>query len=306
MSPAATRGPVVCLGDPLLDLICERPLERLADADRFVPHLGGVAANLAVVAARAGAQVLLAGGAGEDEWGAWMSEHLSREGVGLEAFHRLPGRRTALAFVTVDGEGEAAYSLYGEVDGATVEAVGDRLEAVLEGAGALCIGSNTLAGQAGRELTGRARELALERGLPVIFDPNLRLHRWRSTADAAASANACVPGALLVRCNAAEAEVMTGEADPEWAALALVKAGARLVVISLGAEGAMLRGELRADVPAVPVAQMRSTVGAGDALTGVLLARLAQAGFYPPAAAAALPEAVAAAAAACGHWGALD
>ena len=40
----------------------------------------------------------------------------------------------------------------------------------------------------------RARELALELGRPVIFDPNLRLHRWRSRAEAAASANACVPG----------------------------------------------------------------------------------------------------------------
>ena len=64
----------------------------------------------------------------------------------------------------------------------------------------------------------RARELALELERPVIFDPNLRLHRWRSHADAAASANACVPGALLVRANAAEAELMTGEEDPERAA----------------------------------------------------------------------------------------
>ena len=306
MSTAATRGPVVCLGVPLLDLICERPLERPADADMFVPHLGGVAANIAVVAARAGTQVVLAGGAGEDEWGAWISERLSREGVRLEAFRRLPGRTTALALVTVDRAREASYTLFGEVEGATLEAIGDRLEEVLDGAAALCIGSNTLAAAPGRALTARARELALERGLPVIFDPNLRLHRWRSTADASASANACVPGALLVRCNAAEAEVMTGEADPEWAALALVKAGARLVVISLGADGVMLRGDLRADVPGVPVAQMCSTIGAGDVLTGVLLARLAQAGFYPPAAAAALREAVAAAAGACAHWGALD
>ena len=45
---------------------------------------------------------------------------------------------------------------------------------------------------------------------------------------------------------------MTGEDDPERAALALVKAGARMVVITLGAEGAILRGELRADVAGVP------------------------------------------------------
>jgi sugar/nucleoside kinase (ribokinase family) len=62
---------------------------------------------------------------------------------------------------------------------------------------------------------------------------------------------------------------------------------------------------MRADAEAVPVS-MRSTIGAGDAFTGVLLARLALAGFYPPAAVAALGEAVAAGARACERWGAID
>jgi fructokinase len=49
-----------------------------------------------------------------------------------------------------------------------------------------------------------------------------------------------------------------------------------------------------------------SSVGAGDVLTGTLLARLALSGFYPSAVAVALREAVAAAASACERWGALD
>ena len=151
----------------------------------------------------------------------------------------------------------------------------------------------------------RARELALSLERPVVFDPNLRLHRWRSRADAGASANACVPGALLVRLNQAEAALMTGEEDPERAALALVKAGARMVVVGLGAEGAILRGELRADVDGVAV-QVLSAMGAGDVLTGILLAKLALSDFYPSAVAAALPQAVAEAARACERWGAVD
>jgi sugar/nucleoside kinase (ribokinase family) len=98
---------------------------------------------------------------------------------------------------------------------------------------------------------------------------------------------------------------MTGEDDPERAALALLKAGAQMVVITLGAEGAILRGELRLDVPGRPAA-VRSTIGAGDVLTGVLLARLATSGFYPAAAAAALSDAVAESAAACERWGAIE
>ena len=55
---------------------------------------------------------------------------------------------------------------------------------------------------------------------------------------------------------------MTGEADPDpRAAAALVQAGARTAVITLGREGAILRGG--ADVPGVR-ADVISTIGAGD------------------------------------------
>jgi sugar/nucleoside kinase (ribokinase family) len=53
-------------------------------------------------------------------------------------------------------------------------------------------------------------------------------------------------------------------------------------------------------------ATIRSTIGAGDVLTGVLLARLGRSGYYPSALAAALAEAVAEGARACEHWGAID
>ena len=76
-------------------------------------------------------------------------------------------------------------------------------------------------------------------------------------------------------------------------------------MITLGPDGALLRGELTADVPGVP-AQVVSTVGAGDALTGVLVGRLHRAGFDPAAVAQALPEAVEASARACERWGALE
>ena len=296
---------VLCLGEALVDLICEHETEDLADADAFVPHFGGVVANVAVVAARAGARVALAGAAGEDAWGRWLRARLGAEGVDLSWFTLTPNRQTGVALVSVVPGGEPHYTVLGDTGDTIARALGGDLERVVGESAALFIGSNTLVEQSERAATMRARELALELGRPVVFDPNLRLHRWRSEADATASANACVPGALLVRATATEAAAMTGEEDPERAALALVKAGARLVVITLGAGGAILRGELRAAAPAATV-PVRSTIGAGDVLTGFLLARLALTGFYPAAVAAALPEAVARAGHACQRWGALD
>jgi sugar/nucleoside kinase (ribokinase family) len=306
MSAPAPSGPMVlCLGEALVDLIGEQPVRSMSEVARFVPHFGGTVANVAVVAARAGARTALAGAVGDDRWGRWLLQRLREERVDDAHFVLTPELRTQLAFVAVDEDGEAVYELYGEPAETVVTAVGDRIADAVRGADALFLSSNTLSGAQERALTMRARALALELGRPVIFDCGLRLHRWATRADAAASANACVPGALLVRANQAEAELMTGESDPERAALALRKAGATMAVISLGAGGAILRGPLRADVPAAR-ARIVSAVGAGDTLTGILLARLALSGFYPPAVAAGLRDAVAAAAAACEHWGSVD
>ncbi|MBV9422427.1 MAG: hypothetical protein JOZ98_05935 [Solirubrobacterales bacterium] len=298
-------GRILCLGEALVDLICERHVDDVARAGSFVPHFGGAVSNVAVVAARYGAPTALAGGAGKDAWGRWLLDRLGREGVDVSLFTLIPGARTPLAVVAVDHHGEPSYVIYGDALATVVPALANRIEQAVRASAALFISSNTLVRAEERAVTMRARELALELRRPVLFDPNLRLHRWRSPADAADAASACVPGALLVRANVGEATLLSGEEEPERAAAALLEAGARLVVITLGQDGAILRGEAGADVPGVP-ADVVSTMGAGDVLTGILIARLALAEFGADAVATALPEAVAESARACERWGALE
>ena len=289
----------------MVELICERPLGDVTLANSFVPHFGGAVATVAVIAARHGGRVAMAGRAGGDPWGRWLRDRLAREGVEVSLFDLVSEAPTPLAIVAIAAGGEPSYEIYGETSATAVDSLGGRLEDAVRDAAAVCISSRTLVDSGEREVTMRVRALALELGRPVVFDPSLRLRRWRSRAEAAAAANACVRGALLVRTNAAEAALLTGEEDPERAALALVKAGARMVVITLGPDGAILRGEMRLDVPGRP-ANVISTIGAGDVVTGILLARLATSGFYPAAVAASLPEAVLKSSLACERWGALE
>src|SRR5207244_3019599 len=102
------------LGEALVDLICEKPVASLGEADAFAPHFGGAVANVAVGAARQGAAVELAGGAGADAWGDWLRAQLEREGVGLQWFSAIEGIVTPVAFVTVDARGEPTYAIYGD------------------------------------------------------------------------------------------------------------------------------------------------------------------------------------------------
>src|SRR5439155_23685855 len=116
----------LCLGEALVDLVCERPVAGVADAGAFVPHPGGAAANVCVVAARHGGRVALAGGAGDDAWGRWLRERLRAEGVDLDWFALVDGAPTAVAFVTVDAAGEPGYLVYGAGMHAAVQAATER------------------------------------------------------------------------------------------------------------------------------------------------------------------------------------
>ena len=296
---------VLCLGEAIIDLFCERPVAGLDEADSFVPHCGGAVANAAVTAARCGADVSLAGGVGDDPWGDWLVERLQSHGVGLRWLARIRGFPTPLAFVLVNEAAEPDFIVYGEGIEAGVLSLEDKLDEALGAHDALLFGSNTLLGERERALTLAAREAALGAGKPVLFDPNLRVRRWRDLDRARALIRASIEGATLLKVNRDEAALLTGLGDASEAAERLVQAGARLVVVTLGADGALLRGAVTADAAGVP-ARAIDTTGAGDVVTGVLVAALASSGFAPRAAADALGAAMAAAARATEGWGALD
>ena len=289
------------LGEALVDLICHRPATSLADADAFVPHLGGSAATIAVRAARAGARVALAGAAGDDQWGRWVAERLGAEGVGLDHFAVAGNATTPVVFTTVSADGEPSYALHGD----TIPQAGDDLVAAVERHDALFLTSNTLVGEGERERTLAARDRAIKLGKPVVVDPNLRPHRWETPAFAASEARALVKGAFLVKASREEARLLSGEDDPAAAAEGLVAMGATYAVVTRGTHGAVLRGGgIRVDAPGRP-AKAVSTLGAGDAFMGVILAGLAATDFYGPAIAASLHDAVEEAAKATERWGAL-
>ena len=299
-------GPFLFLGETLVDLICERPLESWSQADFFVPHCGGAPTNAAIVSARCGAQVALAGGVGDDHWGRWLEDRLRLERIDLRWWKRVPTVQTGVAFDVIDLLGVPDFLIYGQGIEPALEALEPELEAAVSASAGVELGSNTLVGARERALSLRARELALEAGKPLIIDVNLRLNRWDSPAQAVNVVRSLCAGALLVKVNREEAQLLSGESDPARGAETLCALlEARVVVVTLGAEGALVRGETRADTKGV-AADVVDTTGAGDALLGVLIAALAASRFDPSAVARVLPLAVTIAARSTERYGAVD
>ncbi len=204
---------IVCLGEAIADLICERELDAPEEADSFVPHPGGALANVAVAAARAGGRAALLGGVGDDPWGRWLRTGLENEGVYCGWLATAPSVPTPLAIATFARGREPSFQVYGAGIAETMQAGAEHLDDAMAKASALVFGSNTLVGETERRVTLEARRRALELGVPVLFDPNLRPNRWREMEVAIDFCRELCQDSFVVRANRAEASALTGIED---------------------------------------------------------------------------------------------
>lgn len=295
--------PIACLGEAIVDLICERNLAPGEAPGPFVPWPGGALANVAVSVAKQGAPSALIGGVGADAWGTWLAKGLEGEGVRTEWLATLEGADTPVALIEFASDNEPSFQVYGEHIGPTMAAASGVLDRAIGSSQALVVGSNTMVGETEREVTRRAVDLARSRDLPVLFDPNHRPNRWTADDSAREFCRELASGSTVVKLNRAEAKLMTGASDPGAAASELLADGPDLVVVTDGSGDVVTRGAAEA-VFSPPAVRTVSPLGAGDAFMGGLAAGLSGRGWDLSRAGEVLPDASRAAGAVCGRWGA--
>ena len=306
MSPQPT-GPLVCLGEALVDLICPDPVADPSLAGRFEVHFGGALANVAVAARRAGAAVALAGGAGADPWGRFIRDRLAAEGIDLRFQAELESVPTAFAFATFDRDREPHFDIHGAGIDVAIASLSGRERELADHAGAICFGSNTCVAPDSLAVTRAVCDAASEAGVPLLFDPNLRPGRWDDLDLARERCIEMAARARLLRCNLREARWLARDeaAEAAGAAEALLGLGPELVVVTAGAAPLAARGICVAEV-VPPAVEVVSPLGSGDVFMGTLAAGLLGSDWAPGAIGTLLEDACAAAAASCGLLGAFD
>jgi ribokinase len=227
---------------------------------------GGKGANAAVAVARAGAESMLIGCVGNDEFGRMEMAYLDREGVDLSGVIIHPEADTGAAIIMIDVEGENTILVVkGANDHLSEDVVGNILNTH----------RNTLDGiLVNFEIPEAAVAAAVQAGvdfrIPVIVDAGPpRAYAPKTWANC-----------TILSPNALEAATLVGysiedEADVLHAARELLAAGPQAVVLKLGSRGAMiLSEEQEATLPAFPV-DVVDTTGAGDAFSGTLSVAIA-------------------------------
>ncbi|GAA4893206.1 carbohydrate kinase [Streptomyces coeruleoprunus] len=257
-------------------------------ADAFTPYRhtpgelalrvlpGGGPANTAVALARLGTRTRFHARLSHDVFGRLFRSHLEASGVDLTGTVAAAEPST-LAVAELDEQGRAAYSFHAE---GTADWQWTRAElAAADLAGSACLHTGSLAlvrepGASAVEefLAGAAAHatVSLDPNVrPLLVGPEVyreRLPRWCVLAD-------------ILRLSEEDLESLLPGTSAERACDRWHAAGVRLVVVTLGARGALasLDGE-RIAVPAPP-ARVVDTVGAGDSFTAGLLHHLASRGL---------------------------
>jgi ribokinase len=227
---------------------------------------GGKGANQAVAAAAAGAEVTMLAAVGDDPAGKRMIADLRHHGVNTEWVRTVAGVSTGTAYITVTPDGENTIVLdpgaNRVVDAAAVAAAWPALPP-----------ASVLLSLLEIPLDGvmAAVRLAVETGMrPVV-----------TLAPAQPVPAELLSGLDPLLVNEHEAAFLLQAADLNGdvlgAARELLRLGPRSAVVTAGAAGAAVAAGTTARLlPAVRVAEVVDTTGAGDAFAGALAAALAR------------------------------
>jgi len=270
------------IGEALIDLATP------ATDGSAVARPGGSPMNVAVGLARLGERTAFAGRLSTDPFGAIIRQHLERSGVDLRHVVTAAERSTIALVRLAGGHATYEYAL-----GADFNWSADEL-AFLPG-GALAVHFGSLASwlpPGSAAIAAAISRLRRSGSVLISYDPNVRPALQPDAVSARQQIEQSVTLAHLVRASLDDVHWLYGPgADVDAVAGMWLALGARLVVITMGADGATawVSGQPPVSRTAFLTA-VTDTVGAGDAFTSGLLDALSRRDLLAPGSLTALGD----------------
>ncbi len=282
---------IISLGEVLIDLI---PSTRVHLAETcYTPYPGGASANVSVAIARLGGSSKFIGGVSDDEFGELLVRVLVDNHVDTHYLRVIKQAPTAIALITLHDQGQRRFTFFRQDTADSQLQAGDVDWSAWQDAAICHVGGVLLSTEPARTATFAAMDYTRNAGSIVSLDVNVRPALWSSHSDIHNTLAQAIERTDILKLSAEEAVFMSEQSnlpknphEKNWLKSlgeALLERGPRLVMITLGAEGALLlTARHQVEVLAWPVRPL-DTTGAGDAFMGAALFKLVQEGYVTPA-----------------------
>ncbi len=268
-------GKVICPGELLIDFVCTDHDESLVTGQHFLKKAGGAPANVAVAIQKLGARAYMLGSVGNDQFGVFLEETLSKYEVDTTYLYQLDNAYTTLAFVSLTSSGERDFKFNRGADELFNKAlISDEL---LKEADVFHFGSATafLGGDLYDTYTYILNE-GVKMNKIITFDPNFRDALFGDKIDLFVERSiSFIKQSDIVKVSDEEATLITGVEDERLAAKKICQMGAKYVLLTLGSKGTLLVSEKSEHLIESIEVDMVDATGAGDAFIGAVIARIA-------------------------------
>ena len=259
------------IGEALIDFIPDVKGERLKDVPSFTRVAGGAPANVIGAVTKLGIPSKMLTKLGDDPFGDYIIDVLNDAGIDTSNIERDQEGETALAFVSLAADGNRDFKFYRKNSADLRYSVDDIPENILDDCGMIHFCSVDLVESPMKEAHKKLIDMAIEQGVKVSFDPNLRFSLWDDLDALKKTVNDFIPYADIIKISDEELEFITGKTDIKDAVPDLLSGRAKYVIYTKGADGAEIYtkdGVVEAPGYSIDV---RDTTGAGDSFIGAFL-----------------------------------
>ena len=274
---------IICCGEALIDML---PRETTLGEKGFAPYAGGAIFNTAIALGRLGIETGFFTGLSDDMMGDILRETLAASNVD-SSFCAISSSPTTIAFVKLVN-GQATYAFYDEgtagrmITEADLPKLGDDCEAMHFGAISLI---PEPCGSTYEALMNREHQTRV-----ISFDPNIRPGFIKDKPKHLDRMRRMAAMSDIIKFSDEDLDWFGLEGDHDALAAHWLEQGAKLVVLTRGAEGATgYTASFKVSVPSERVTVV-DTVGAGDTFDAGILASLKMQDLLTKAKVATLSE----------------
>ena len=264
--------PIYVIGSSNTDMVVKTP--RLPSTgetilgDNFLMVPGGKGANQAVASSRLGGQVIFVGNVGNDVFGEGAIEGLNREDINCDFIGRDQSLPSGVALIIVDDHGENQIVV---ASGANNSLSPAQVDEALSNAPEEAIILTQL--EIPLVTISHIIDIAKEKKFRVILDP--------APAPPDGLSAEIIEGSYLITPNETEAKLLTGidvidENSALKASKILLDAGAKNIIVTMGANGSLLSNLSGSQFFASSKVKAIDSTAAGDCFNGALATLLSQ------------------------------
>lgn len=251
---------VLTVGELLVDMMSSEYGDD-QESNTYNRYFGGSPSNIAMNVRKLGIRSRVASAVGEDGLGRFLIGRLEEAGMDTSLVQRV-GESTSMVVVT-KSRGTPVPIFYRGADYHL--GYDERLEAAVAGSKVVHFSCWPVSKEPSRGTIAKVMEEARRQGALIGFDPNYHPMIWQRGEDGLAFIKSLIGQVDIIKPSEDDAERLFGPDTPEKQLEKFMALGAKLVILTLGKDGALVSyGRETVHFPTV-AERIVDTTGAGDA-----------------------------------------